>query len=1063
MTIHDCRSEMPMTSVVRLLTQPAIWTCILLLMAPLSGMMTKEDETFEGAELEQKQMPLYAISPGHTVFGEYVGAHWCPPCMDSSAPSLTNLKAANPDEFTFVSFFESSDDGWPDDSPIARTDHVMLGSTGYPTFAFADQQSGPCYKVGAAGTNYYDVDFTAGGCMSNDSSDYLLELSLILNSTTEEVTVSFEATYTGSSTSVDVYIYGAVTERVGGDPYDNGVRPHHNWRDWLLNDDEDGFAQMTLFKDATAEHSWTVPLNTVRAAAGHTQWENFWPVLALMDGPHTTYNTFYAAVDPDMGPLIDVGITDFEVENQNQFPGFTPGDILDISLEIRNNGVDPYAEGGQIGVYLISGSDEVHIGGESIEDLGVAGTQSLDLEFDTSELTMAPSGVTTFRAMLTNLGSDRNSTNNLLDAVALHDMPPVPSHPSAIGATSFERGDTVQFESIALANDLVDDMTTMSPTLQHAKSGMTDWSDGWITNSELVGTGGNAAYVHTLQTPPSADSGHYDIRIQWQDAAGQQSEWMISEEAFELRNALPRVLGSSDLGFAGYPTVKIDTLESVSIMGLVRDAESPLSMLEIDSNDPEFKGWNSATSTVSVQFDTIETDPQGNPITQGIYVSIDDGEDVNHGMLLFNVIENGAPRWSPIPTQPMLEGGSASTSLTEFLSDTDDDGNPISVAGLTLTMVSNSDEDMVQASINGQTLFVSAVDDDSYGVAEITVRAYDGAKSSDSTIVFFVINVNDPPAISLGDIAEVTLKANEMASIDLASLMSDIDDPDDEIWLSATSSVPGSVQYDYLSGVLDMEWADPGTHVVTLTLADRHGDWSTSDIIVTVLDKKVLTWHTEGQAGDLEVVLVDSYVGSEPTVTIQNIGQLELSEIKTMWTVCNSIVGICHSAGTSNGLGPFSVVPTSGNGLAVGDYFTLYVEAVDADGWDRATEERLEFTAIQFSQVVEEPDDDSSQLAENPTGEPGTSTLQMIGYATFVLLFIGMGTFAGLYLSRRLGRNSGDWEETPHDSEVATHQGAPDTGPTTPSTHPPIPEEGLPPGWTIEQWQYYGEEYLARK
>jgi hypothetical protein len=251
-------------------------------------------------------------------------------------------------------------------------------------------------------------------------------------------------------------------------------------------------------------------------------------------------------------------------------------------------------------------------------------------------------------------------------------------------------------------------------------------------------------------------------------------------------------------------------------------------------------------------------------------------------------------------------------------------------------------------------------------------------------------------------------------------------------------------------------------------LADRHGDWSTSDIIVTVLDKKVLTWHSEEQAGDLEVILVEPYVGSEPTVTIHNVGQLELSEIRTMWTVCNSIVGICHSAGTSNGLGPFSVVPTSGNGLAVGDYFTLYVEAVDADGWDRATEEQLKVTATQFTQDVEEPDDDDSgQWAEDPTGESGMNALQIIGYATFVLLFIGLGTLAGLYL-RRLGRNSGDWEETPHvreelhDFEAATHKEAPEPEPTT-STHPPIPEEGLPPGWTIEQWQYYGEEYLARK
>ena len=28
---------------------------------------------------------------------------------------------------------------------------------------------------------------------------------------------------------------------------------------------------------------------------------------------------------------------------------------------------------------------------------------------------------------------------------------------------------------------------------------------------------------------------------------------------------------------------------------------------------------------------------------------------------------------------------------------------------------------------------------------------------------------------------------------------------------------------------------------------------------------------------------------------------------------------------------------------------------------------------------------------------------------------------------------------------------------------PPIPEEGLPHGWTLEQWQYYGQQYLDMK
>ena len=25
---------------------------------------------------------------------------------------------------------------------------------------------------------------------------------------------------------------------------------------------------------------------------------------------------------------------------------------------------------------------------------------------------------------------------------------------------------------------------------------------------------------------------------------------------------------------------------------------------------------------------------------------------------------------------------------------------------------------------------------------------------------------------------------------------------------------------------------------------------------------------------------------------------------------------------------------------------------------------------------------------------------------------------------------------------------------------PPVPQEGLPQGWTLEQWQYYGQQYL---
>ena len=71
--------------------------------------------------------------------------------------------------------------------------------------------------------------------MDVSTGDFQLELTMSLNSTSEEVSITLESIYTGSESSVDVYVYGAVTEKVGADSYDNGVRPHHNWRGWLLN------------------------------------------------------------------------------------------------------------------------------------------------------------------------------------------------------------------------------------------------------------------------------------------------------------------------------------------------------------------------------------------------------------------------------------------------------------------------------------------------------------------------------------------------------------------------------------------------------------------------------------------------------------------------------------------------------------------------------------------------------------------------------------------------------------------------------------------------------------
>ena len=47
-----------------------------------------------------------------------------------------------------------------------------------------------------------------------------------------------------------------------------------------------------------------------------------------MDGPHSSYNEFYAAIDLDMGPLVDLGIR-IRIRNIERHIGPNLGDQID--------------------------------------------------------------------------------------------------------------------------------------------------------------------------------------------------------------------------------------------------------------------------------------------------------------------------------------------------------------------------------------------------------------------------------------------------------------------------------------------------------------------------------------------------------------------------------------------------------------------------------------------------------------------------------------------------------------------------------------------------------------
>ena len=1034
---------------------------LLILTMSSMGYFMLEQETAEKQELQAKEMPRFAVSPGHTVFGEYVGAHWCGPCMGSASPSLVNLKNSNTEDFTYISFFEGASTGWPSDGPVNRQNHIMASSSGYPTYAFADENSGSCYKVGSAGSNYYDADFSAGGCMHADASDFSMELGIALDSTGDIVTTTLDITYLGAN-DITVYVYGAVTEKIGAEAYDDGSRPHHVFREWLLSADND-FTEVTLIPNQVETLTWDKPLNTVRSGGGNTQWENFWPVFALMDGDYSTYNEVYAAIDLDMGPLIDIGIVDFEARNSNANNGFVAGDILDLDVNIANNGAEAYSDGGSIDIYHLSGGEEIHLGGISINQLAVGGTQSYSIMFDTGEITLTPSGTSSFRARISGIVGDRVPSNDYQDGIALHDMPPVPNRPVAVAESSVERGTPIQFESSALPNDLVDDMSTMTADLHYSVHGTDTWEDAWITAIDMVGSGGNSRYIHTITPPMNSQSGSYDIRMQWTDSGGQKSDWEITENAFELRNALPRILGPGDDGYGGIPTVKVDTVEAVSIVGLISDAETPHGELIIDSNAHQFVSFDSETLEINVLFDQISYDSIGNSISQGIFITVGDGEDINSGTLMFNVIENGQPRWSGIPTQSFNEGGSSSLVLTEYVSDTDDNGNSVPANTLSLSVVSISDESLLSAEIYDQTLNVAALDDDSFGMAEITVRASDGVKESDTVIIFYVNNINDAPIIDLGEYSNPILQSGDRLTFNVIDLISDVDDSEEDIWITVTTFVPGAVQFNPISGLATMSWEDAGEEMVTVTAEDRHGASSAAIITVSVVDDLPLLWVDSSGFGDLSVNISSTEYGLNPSVTIENVGNLELSEIKVIWSVCNSITGICNDFGTSHNMGPFIVLANDGEGLKIADYVTLSVDAVDSEGFDRSTTDQYKAYATEPVEITpDEPDNSDNQ--DKPVISVMTAGLIAMGIMLSIALVLALAIV--LQRGRRDGVNVEvyDYQDEYDYSEYEEPEPSPlVVPPPPPGMGPPLPPEGLPPGWTMEQWNYYGAEYLKRR
>ena len=194
-------------------TAISIVTLMLLSILASFGAVIAENDSIE-VVLNDEPVKKEATSPGHPVFAEYMGAHWCGPCHTASA-NLHSLYGTNggagtqSEDFTYISFWESPTTGNPNLSPINRRAHIQ-GAPGYgggiPVVVFGDADQGTYYTSG--GQNY-DNYYQNGGNMQN-ANDYTLSVIQAQNGNMMDIEIT--AAYMGTGTKT-VYIYAAVTKR----------------------------------------------------------------------------------------------------------------------------------------------------------------------------------------------------------------------------------------------------------------------------------------------------------------------------------------------------------------------------------------------------------------------------------------------------------------------------------------------------------------------------------------------------------------------------------------------------------------------------------------------------------------------------------------------------------------------------------------------------------------------------------------------------------------------------------------------------------------------------------
>jgi hypothetical protein len=954
-----------------------------------SGMMGELYQT--PIQLEEETTVLeshgtHATSPGHVVFGQYISSDNCGHCSKTGGGSAAHhsIKETFPDEYVYVTYMSASFGT----TNTARAGNVAPYNWAWTTGGAPDAYFGDRTDKRQSGANAqyttYDSLFSSGGGMHSTVNDYGMSAAISQNGNNYDITINYK--YTGSGTPAsNMKLYAAlVDEECTGYSYSSGIPHGYNcWMAWLTAGDtykSKNAGSGTAFHSVTvssteASESWTsVPTSVVPGGLNKAV-----VVAALMSGNQVSVGGssphVYHAIDSTMGPKMDIGVSGLSVVNDQGTASYMRGDTITLQADVKNTGDLDYTDGGQLEFFYKNGATTTPIDTVNVPTLNVAPGSSFltgTAMFDTSSL---PSNAwsTTFGARLTGITGDMGASNNIAEVLVDHDRPPLAKTPEIIDSNVVQRGEFVKVLAKGDADDNVDTIDSMTFEVEVSPSGQNAWDASIVSGGENILFREQPAEGREYIVTPSMamSAGVYDIRTRTVDNRAQTSMWSELSEAFTLANGRPTVTANP------VPTVMCDISTKVSMVGHIADPETPLSQLIVTSDSDNFVAWHAATEELEVFF-PYENGCEGQ---KGIEVNVDDGGDysdtgqVPYGTLLFNVIENGQPRWQGLPIQSMDEGGSGVLALSTFLSDTDDEGQPVDASGLTLQIMDNTNPEAIAVELRGATLGYEAVDDDVNGETVVTLRASDGEQYSDQTVTIRINPVNDAPRIDMTDIETFSLKTNKQMVINLKSRLTDVDSSVDQAFITVTPSEPGAARYSILDGNMILLFEEVGEQTVTISATDG---FATNSYIMTVNVFDALPFYVsknDDGSGHLYVNMQDTYETQTPTATFFLTDSAPtFNVISVTWSLCNELSGTCDgfweydldlsrsNMGWTEEMNIPSAYGDGGfartNGMRNMDYISLTVRAVDNAGQEYKTSDQTKWLTTEALPAPVEMEDE---------------------------------------------------------------------------------------------------------